>query len=90
MGCAFFQDDEDEFGLASLLQALLFHETGNTMVVPKPWELAGGEAGAGDAAGECSWIHQEQLLPADVKQQLKFLRGAGDEEARNEVSSATL
>jgi hypothetical protein len=82
MGCAFFQDDEDEFGLASLLQALLFHETGKTMLVPKPWELTGGAA-----AVECRWIDQEQLLPADVKQQLKFLRVPANEEGQDANSS---
>jgi hypothetical protein len=37
-GYRFFVDDEDEFGLEDILQALCFLETGETYVPPKPWE----------------------------------------------------
>lgn len=83
-GRAFFADDEDEFGLASLLQALLFHETGRTTLTPKPWESAGGDAGSS------RWIEREQELPDDVQQQLRFLRGAGAGGLEAESSNGAL
>jgi hypothetical protein len=81
-GYAFFADDEDEFGLASLLQALLFHETGSTVERLQPWELAvgvAGRAGAGSAASS-RCIQQERELPADVQQQLRWIRAAATED----------
>jgi hypothetical protein len=81
-GYAFFADDEDEFGLASLLQALLFHETGSTAARPQPWEMAAGVAGrarAGGAANSRS-IQMERDLPADVQQQLRWLKKAAKDD----------
>jgi hypothetical protein len=81
-GYAFFADDEDEFGLASLLQALLFYETGRTSARPQPWELAAGVAGGpwvgGTEGSRC--IQQEPDLPTDVQQQLRWLRGAAKDD----------
>ena len=37
-GWRFFADDEDEFGLEDVLQALCFVETGSAFCPPKPWE----------------------------------------------------
>jgi hypothetical protein len=88
-GYAFFADDEDEFGLANLLQALLFHETGRTPIIPKPWELATGAVGVGDARSS-RWIEQEQQLPADVQQLLRFVRGAAVEESEDAITRDAL
>lgn len=43
-GRTFFIDDEDEFGLSLVLQALLFHQSGCTWLTAKPWEVATGAA----------------------------------------------
>jgi hypothetical protein len=82
-GYAFFADDEDEFGLASLLQAMIFHETGSTAARPQPWEMAAGVAGRAGAGGAASsrCIQQERELPADVQQQLRWLRAAANEDS---------
>lgn len=37
IGYSFFQDDEDEFGLADVLTAMVFHDTGAAYVAAKPW-----------------------------------------------------
>ena len=56
-GFRFFEDDEDEYMLEDLLQALCFLERGETWVPAKPWE-----AGATSAH-----IRELSLLPAAVQ-----------------------
>ncbi|KAF6254987.1 hypothetical protein COO60DRAFT_1641921 [Scenedesmus sp. NREL 46B-D3] len=61
LGYAFFADDEDEFGLASLLHAMLFHQMGESTLSPSPWDLAAGVAGL---AGDDKYMQHGQLLLA--------------------------
>eukprot|EP00775_Hariotina_reticulata_P011937 gene11937-12080_t len=91
-GAAFFIEDEDEFGLQALLQALQFAEVGHAWVCPNPWEVAAGSCGlrspavasAGSSAGEAGgassvcgrWVADEAALPAGAQQHLKWLREA--------------
>eukprot|EP00878_Enallax_costatus_P027486 GHUV01029603.1.p1 GENE.GHUV01029603.1~~GHUV01029603.1.p1 ORF type:complete len:211 (+),score=66.93 GHUV01029603.1:1990-2622(+) len=88
-GYAFFSDDEDEFGLGPVLQALMFHETGYSWITPKPWEVATGAAavagigfsagvgvGCGLGGGRC--VREESGLPGDAQKHLKWLRAAKD------------
>ena len=37
-GVRFFREDEDDFGLEDILQALCFLETGAAFVPSKPWQ----------------------------------------------------
>eukprot|EP00879_Flechtneria_rotunda_P012256 GHRR01012801.1.p1 GENE.GHRR01012801.1~~GHRR01012801.1.p1 ORF type:complete len:589 (+),score=229.63 GHRR01012801.1:1517-3283(+) len=73
-GCAFFLEDEDEFGLQCVLQALQFLQQESAWVGPAPWDLATAAAGSGDVAG--MWVNSGSALPAEAQQQLKWLRGA--------------
>ena len=56
-GYRFFEDDEDEYRLEDLLQALCFLERGETWVPAKPWETGSTSA----------HIRELSLLPADVQ-----------------------
>lgn len=62
-GFRFFADDEDEFDLEDLLQALCFLETGSTWGPSKPWQP--------DVSG--NWVEEARQLPEPVQQQLKHL-----------------
>lgn len=63
-GFRFFADDEDEFGLEEVLQALCFFETGATYVSPKPWT----------AEEEPRWAREEGALPLDAQTMLHRLQ----------------
>ena len=56
-GYRFFEDDEDEYRLEDLLQALCFLERGETWVPAKPWETGSTSA----------HIRELNLLPTDVQ-----------------------
>ena len=63
-GFRYFADDEDEFELEQMLQALCFREAGCTWVPSKPWEH--GTAGR--------WVHEAEHLPDATQQHLKQLQ----------------
>ncbi|KAF8058898.1 jdp [Scenedesmus sp. PABB004] len=85
-GRAFFVEDEDEFGLAPLLAALQFAQSGACWVAPPPWEEAAAAGGRrGGAAGR--WARAEAELPPEVARQLAWLRAAGSGEAGGEAGS---
>ena len=62
-GFRFFADDEDEFDLEDLLQALCFLETGSTWLSSKPWQS--------NVLGKR--VDQADQLPEPVLQRLKHL-----------------
>ena len=62
-GFRFFADDEDEFGLEDMLQALCFRAAGRTWVPVKPWEQ--GVAG--------KWVRDAQHLSPAAQQHLQQL-----------------
>ena len=63
-GYRFFADEEDQYSLEDLLQALCFLEAGSTWVPPKPWEA--GSFGAR--------ISELALLPDAVQKLLHKLK----------------
>lgn len=83
-GYTFFADDEDEFGLGPVLQALMFHEAGYSWITPEPWEIASGAvtgAGFSERGDEGyglggRWVRDEKDLPGQVQKHLKWLRAA--------------
>ena len=69
-GWRFFREDEDEFGLEDILQALTFLETGSTFVPPKPWHH-GSEAKVVEDVNDLSEQvqgHLERLLDEEELQ----------------------
>jgi len=75
-GFRFFVDDEDDFQLESLLQALCFLEVGSAFVPGKPWE----RHSEGGALGPRR-VDDVALLPEDAKEVLASLLDAADREA---------
>ena len=65
-GWRFFADDEDEFELEAVLQALCFAQAGRAFVPPKPWAL--GE--------EARWAVREAELPPAARALAQKLRQA--------------
>lgn len=63
-GYRFFADDEDDFNLEEVLQALCFAEVGEAYVAPKPWRH--GE--------EPRWAKEEWSLPPGARALLQTLR----------------
>ncbi|KDD72615.1 hypothetical protein H632_c3121p1, partial [Helicosporidium sp. ATCC 50920] len=63
-GWRFFKDDEDEFGLEAVLQALSFHLQQKAYVPPKPYASDGEEA---------RWAVAAQQLPVDARRLLQAL-----------------
>lgn len=59
-GFRFFADDEDEFELEDLLQALCFLEGGPAWVPSKPWEPS--------VPGK--WVQDLSLLPEQAQRHL--------------------
>lgn len=55
-GWRFFADDEDEFGLEDVLQALCFVESGETFAPPKPWELHGPQRAQARRVAPCGGV----------------------------------
>ncbi len=70
-GVRFFKEDEDEFGLEDILQALCFLEAGNTYVPPKPWDLGSEAKIVEDVAGLSQHVqdHLERLLDEEERHQ---------------------
>lgn len=62
-GYRFFEDDEDEFELENLLEAMCFMEEGRTWVPHKPWEH--------DIASK--WVSDMKQLPKAVQQRVETL-----------------
>jgi hypothetical protein len=62
-GYRFFADDEDEFELEDLLEAMCFLETGRTWVPNKPWEQ--------DITSK--WVDDMKKLPMGVQHRLQHL-----------------
>lgn len=65
-GYRFFADDEDEFGLEDVLQALCFLESGVTYVPPKPWHR--------DQSALGIWVNTASALPPGPRSLLKRLK----------------
>lgn len=63
-GYRFFADDEDEFGLEAVLQALCFHYAGAAFVPPQPWQHG----------VEAHWARTETALPPPARALLGKLR----------------
>lgn len=57
VGYRFFLEDEDEFALEDLLQALCFAEQGATYAPAKPWE----------PGSRAAWVRDERLLSPAVR-----------------------
>ena len=62
-GFRFFEDDEDEYGLEDILQALCYLESGQTFVPAKPWRQG----------VPSKWVVDVQLLDAEVQKHLTML-----------------
>lgn len=62
-GYRFFVEDEDEYGLEDLLQALCFAEQGTTYAPAKPWE----------PQSISKWINSAALLSGGVRSIMKNL-----------------
>lgn len=63
-GFRFFADDEDEFDLEDILQALCFSECGKAWVPPKPWEYG----------KDPHWVRNMAELPPDTRNMLLRLK----------------
>ena len=68
-GMRFFREDEDEFGLEDILQALCFLETGCTYVPPKPWHHGSEAKVTEDVASLSQEVqnHLERLLDEEER-----------------------
>ena len=67
-GVRFFIEDEDEFGLEDMLQALCFRDAGAAWVPSKPWEH-------GVAS---KWTHDPSQLSAATQKHLALLSSRAD------------
>jgi hypothetical protein len=73
-GFRFFADDEDDFNLEEVLQALCFAEAGEAYVPAKPWRH--GE--------EPRWVKEEWTLPPGARVLLQKLRGMKENSSKVE------
>lgn len=71
-GVRFFREDEDEFGLEDILQALCFLETGSAFVPSQPWQHGLEAKTVEDVSGLSQEVqdHLERLLDEEERHDL--------------------
>ncbi|GAX76439.1 hypothetical protein CEUSTIGMA_g3884.t1 [Chlamydomonas eustigma] len=71
-GWSFFVEDEDEFGLEDMLQAMVFRNLGGAFIAPKPWKCERKESAhpCASFSNEGSFVYDQRLLPRETLQAL--------------------